>query len=81
VAVSRPNGNATAAAPAVMTSVPNTSGNTPNTFGRIAGLNCVPSRNSPRETFWKKPTAGTASERTIPTVVSTDITAQARNAT
>jgi len=60
-------------------SVPKTSGNTPNTVGVIFGLNRVPRMNCENVTSSKKPIAGSANERMMPTVVRTDNTAQARN--
>jgi hypothetical protein len=66
---------------AVTSSVPATSGSTPNDAGSNSGAQSVPVRKSTIEISWKNSNAGTKSATTIPTVVATETNAhRARSA-
>ena len=72
-----PSGIATTIAHSVTESVPMTSGRTPKKAGSNSGAHSVPVRKSTIETSWKNSIAGRNNARMIPTVVATEISAQA----
>ena len=69
----------TANAQKVTTSVPATSGSTPNCGLAKSGDHFVPVKNSPKLTSWKNSTVGGISETTMPTVVTTESIAHRNN--
>ena len=69
-----PKGNAMMPAPTVIMRVPHRSGKTPNLS--LLGAHSVVPKNSSGETFWKKWKDSESSTTKIPSVVTTEISAQ-----